>query len=94
MLSGISTRHISKIEKGVMNPSFEVMDQIASALGTSLDYFRMPNDDEDEKNIQLLTGLYKGCPKGFKKLMISTMQTLSKEIQEADDANNNKEGDR
>ena len=83
-LSGVSTRHISKIEKGVMNPSYEILTQIAAALGMTPDYFFASDNDEDENNIQLLISLYKGCPKPYRKLLLSTMQTLSKEIKEAD----------
>lgn len=86
-LSGVSTRHISKIEKGVMNPSYEILTQIAAALGMTFDYFFAPDNDEDETNIQLLVSLYKGCPKHYRKLPLSTMQTLSKEIREADSQN-------
>ena len=86
-LSGVSTRHISKIEKGVMNPSYEILTQIATALGMTPDYFFASDNDEDENNIQLLISLYKGCPKPYRKLLLSTMQTLSKEIREADSQN-------
>ena len=86
-LSGVSTRHISKIEKGVMNPSYEILTQIAAALGMTPDDFFASDNDEDENNIQLLISLYKGCPKPYRKLLLSTMQTLSKEIREADSQN-------
>ena len=86
-LSGVSTRHISKIEKGVMNPSYEILTQIATALGMTLDYFFASDNDEDENNIQLLISLYRGCPKHYRKLLLSTMQTLSKEISDADSRN-------
>lgn len=86
-LSGVSTRHISKIEKGVMNSSYEILTQIAAALGMTPDYFFASDNDEDENNIQLLISLYKGCPKPYRKLLLSTMQTLSKEIREADSQN-------
>ena len=86
-LSGVSTRHISKIEKGVMNPSYEILTQIAAALGMTPDYFFASDNDEDENNIQLLISLYKGCPKPYRKLLLSTKQTLSKEIREADSQN-------
>ena len=86
-LSGVSTRHISKIEKGVMNPSYEILTHIAAALGMTPDYFFASDNDEDENNIQLLISLYKGCPKPYRKLLLSTMQTLSKEIREADSQN-------
>ena len=86
-LSGVSTRHISKIEKGVMNPSYEILTQIATALGMTLDYFFASDNDEDENNIQLLISLYRGCPKHYRKLLLSTMHTLSKEISDADSRN-------
>ena len=67
-LSGVSTRHISKIEKGVMNPSYEILTQIAAALGMTPDYFFASDNDEDENNIQLLISLYKQrFTRGYKR---------------------------
>ena len=38
-LSGISSRHISEMERGESNPSFQVMEQLTFALGVSMKEF-------------------------------------------------------
>lgn len=82
--SGVSTRHISNIEKGAMNPSFEVLYQLISVMGISFDYFFSETDDEDEENIQKLACLYKSCPGKYKDFFMGTVQTIAKEIKELD----------
>ena len=47
-LSGISVRHIAKIEKGVMNLSFEILYQLASILDISLDAIVHPTWDTND----------------------------------------------
>lgn len=80
-LSGVSVRHISNIEKGCMNPSFIVLYQLIKALDISMDNLLFPLlDNNEETDIQQLAFLYSSCPQQYKKLLLSTVQTLAKEI--------------
>ena len=61
-LTKLSTRHIAGIEKGEANPSFEVLYTITTALGVSFDTVFNPADEQVEREIQEITGLYRACP--------------------------------
>jgi len=73
--SGVSVRHIAKIEKGVMNSSFEILVQLVSVLGVSLDSLIEPAclDDGD---VQELLQLYRACPEEERPLVKATLRTM------------------
>ena len=80
-LSGVSVRHISNIEKGCMNPSFVVLYQLIKALDISMDNLLVPLfESNEEADIRQLNLLYSNCPQQYRKLLLSTVQTLAKEI--------------
>ena len=73
--SGVSVRHIAKIEKGVMNPSFEILIQLVSVLGISLDSLIEPDSMEDT-DVQELLNLYRACPEEERPLVKATLRTM------------------
>ena len=80
-LSGVSVRHISNIEKGCMNPSFVILYQLIKALGISMDNLLVPLlESNEETDIQQFNFLYSRCPQRYRKLLLSTVQTLAEEI--------------
>lgn len=80
-LSGVSVRHISNIEKGCMNPSFVILYQLIKALDISMDNLLVPLlENNEEADLQQLNFLYSSCPQQYRKLLLSTVQTLAKEI--------------
>lgn len=61
-LCGVSSRHISEMERGESNPSFQVMEQVTSALGISMkdlfDFEHHKNrNDALEELVLLLTNM-------------------------------------
>ena len=66
--TNLSTRHIAGIEKGEANPSFEVLYTIISVLGTSFDAIFNPADEQVEREIQEIAGLYRACPEQGQRL--------------------------
>lgn len=73
--SGVSVRHIAKIEKGVMNPSFEILMQLVSVLGITLDSLveTVPLHDAD---LQEVLDLYRACPEEERPLVKATLRTM------------------
>ena len=55
-VSGVSARHIANIEKGDVNPSFEILHTLIKALGVSFDSIFDPADEQLETDIQEITG--------------------------------------
>lgn len=75
--SNISARHIANIEKGRMNPSFEVLHALVTCLGISADSLFYPektsnNDALSSICTQLLVLSEKEC-----RLLMDTMQFMA-----------------
>jgi transcriptional regulator with XRE-family HTH domain len=51
-LSGISSRHISEMERGVSNPSYQVLKQIAGSLAVPMQNLFDHEHLRDDKDIQ------------------------------------------
>lgn len=79
-LTKLSTRHIAGIEKGEANPSFEVLYTITSVLGTSFDAIFNPADEQTEREIQEIAGLYRACPGQGRRLILASTRALVHEL--------------
>lgn len=79
-VSGVSVRHIAKIEKGVINPSFDVLEKLITALGTSFDAFFNPVTNQEAMELQEIVSLYKACPSNGKRLIAATTRALANEL--------------
>lgn len=74
--SGLSTRHIAKIEKGDVNPSFEVLSTLVKTLCVSFDAIFDPASEQVEAELQEIAGLYRACPEEGQHLVLATMRTM------------------
>lgn len=83
-VSGVSVRHIAKIEKGVINPSFDILEKLITALGTSFDAFYNPATEKDAAELQEIACLYKACPANGKRLIAATTRALVNELMETE----------
>ncbi len=79
-LTNLSTRHIAGIEKGEANPSFEVLNTIIAVLGTSFDAIFNPADEQVEREIQEIAGLYRACPEQGRRLILAAVRALAHEL--------------
>ena len=59
--TGISVRHIAKIEKGVMNPSFEVLYSLVDELNLAVEPLFHSDMEPNDIQLQTLIHLYVGC---------------------------------
>lgn len=53
-ITGISKRHLANIEKGIVNPSLEVIDILAKELNLSLDNIIHEDLDETDQILNIL----------------------------------------
>ena len=84
-ISGLAVRTISRIERGVMNPSFEVLATLVDVLGISFDFlFTSPNDQDTD--LQEMIGLYRARPKQGRRLILASTRAMVHELVEADTA--------
>ena len=79
-LTNLSTRHIAGIEKGEANPSFEVLYTITTVLGTSFDAIFNPADEQVEREIQEISGLYRACPEQGRRLILVSTRDMAQEL--------------
>ena len=79
-LTKLSTRHIAGIEKGEANPSFEVLYTITTVLGVSFDVIFNPADEQVEREIQEITGLYRACPEQGRRLILASIRAMVHEL--------------
>ena len=79
-LTKLSTRHVAGIEKGEANPSFEVLYTIITALGTSFDAIFNPADEQMEREVQEVAGLYRACPEQGRRLILASIRAMAQEL--------------
>lgn len=80
--SGLALRTVSRIERGLMNPSFEVLSTLASALGTSLKSLLTYPEEDSEADVQELLNIYRTCPKHGRHLILAATRTMTQELVE------------
>ena len=83
VITGISARHIANIEKGDVNPSFEVLSTLVKALGVSFDAIFDPADEQTEADIQEIAGLYRACPEQGRRLILASTRAMAHELMDA-----------
>ena len=79
-LTKLSTRHVAGIEKGEANPSFEVLYTIITALGTSFDAIFNPADEQMEREVQEVAGLYRACPEQGRRIILASIRAMAQEL--------------
>lgn len=60
-LCHVSTKHLANIEKGIMNPSYEILLAIFRVLPVSLDALILPRTAESECKLKELDQIYLSC---------------------------------
>ena len=85
--SGYSSRHIANIEKGDVNPSFEVLSNLVKALGVSFDTVFDPADEQMEVEIQEIAGLYRACPEQGRRLILTAIRAIAHEMMDMSSEN-------
>ena len=82
-ITGLSARHIANVEKGDVNPSFEVLSTLVKALGVSFDAIFDPANEQTEADIQEIAGLYRACPEQGRRLILASTRAMAHELMDA-----------
>lgn len=78
--TGISVRHIANIEKGRMNPSYEILKLLIGRLGISADLlFHIHNIEQDTEFLEFV-GKYNACTEGNRRILFRTLNCLADEL--------------
>lgn len=78
--SGVSLRHIANIEKGRMNPSYEILRLLIGRLGISADLLFYPDNTEQDTELLEFVGKYNACSKEDRQILLRTLNCLSDEL--------------
>ena len=78
----VSTKHIANIEKGSMNPSYEILLAIARVLPISLDALITPGMDKTEVELKEFNRIYLSCPEAVRETLMDSTRILAKHLTE------------
>lgn len=78
----VSTRHIANIEKGKMNPSYEILLAILRVLPVSLDALITPGIEDADQELKELGRIYLSCPPEMRKALMDSVRSLSGSLTE------------
>ena len=76
-ITGISENHISRVERGIHIPNFDIMVKIAKALDVSIDVFV---EDLSANNINIFLENIKGDVEGMSQNQLSLVKDTSVSI--------------
>ena len=78
--SHVSTKHIANIEKGNMNPSFEILLAIFRVLPISIDSLIIPGTDQTDMELNELRQIYLSCPEAVRKPLMESTRTMAQQL--------------
>ena len=81
-LSHVSLKHVQGCERGVKNPSFEVLRAFCKVLNLSLDSLMNLDLPEDEQSANDMRQLYLSCPPAARKALLNSARALADELKE------------
>ena len=80
--SNFSLKHVQSCERGVKNPSFEVLRAFCKVLNLSLDSLMNLDLPEDEQAANDMRQLYLSCPPAARKVLLNSTRALTDELKE------------
>lgn len=86
--SGVSVKTVRNIERGVMNPSYEILFPLVNRLGLSTsDLFNLKPDTQEEE-IQRFIGKFRACNRTNQLILLSTLDFLAEQLLAAQNKSN------
>lgn len=79
-LSHVSIKHIANIEKGKMNPSYEVLRALVTVLKISFDALMYPEMASEEEACKALNASYLSCPLIMRDTLLNSTRALADEL--------------
>lgn len=76
----VAIKTVQNIEKGLMNPSFEILYPIVNRLGISANILFNTESTEDEEEIQHLIGKFQACNAQNRKFVLNTVDCMVEQL--------------
>lgn len=74
--TGVGLRHYQNIEKGLINPSYEVLSAIVHRLAMSADVLFYPDISQQEEEIRHLLNKFAACTKDERRFLLNTVNYM------------------
>mgnify|MGYP001060320693 CR=1 FL=1 len=74
--ANVTSRYISDIERGQVNPSYDILRALIIALNISADDLFFPDQAPDDPNFRKLTASYRKCPENKRAALAQTVDFL------------------
>lgn len=78
--TGVSLRHIANIEKGRMNPSYEILRLLIRRLGISANLLFFPDYTGQSTELLEFMEKYDACSEDDRQILLRTLRCLSDEL--------------
>lgn len=78
--TNIGLRHIQNIEKGKINPSYEILSTLIKRLRLSPDALFYPNTSTTNENIKHLLGKFLACTEDEQQILLRTLDCMAEEL--------------
>ncbi len=78
--SNVAIKTVQMIEKGQMNPSYEILYPLIKRLGISANTLFDPEISDTDENIQRFIGKFQSCSPENRQILLSTLDYLAEQL--------------
>lgn len=78
--SNVAIKTVQMIEKGQMNPSYEILYPLIKRLGISANTLFNPEISDTDQNIQRFIGKFQSCSSENRQILLNTLDYLAEQL--------------
>lgn len=78
--SHVAIKTVQMIEKGQMNPSYEILYSLIKRLGISANTLFNPEISDTDEEIQRFIGKFQACTPENRKILLNTLNYLAEQL--------------
>lgn len=78
--SNVALKTVQMIEKGQMNPSYEILYPLIKRLGISANTLFNPEISDTDEEIQRFIGKFQACAPENRKVLLNTLDYLAEQL--------------
>lgn len=78
--SCVAVKTVQNIEKGMMNPSYEILYPLIKRLGISANSLFNPAISDTDEHIQRFIGKFQSCTPENQKVLLNTLDYLAEQL--------------
>lgn len=76
----VAIKTVQNIERGLMNPSFEILYPIVNRLGISANILFNPEISDEDMDVEHLIGKFQVCSSEDRKFMLNTVDCMVEQL--------------